>query len=95
MLREGVNSMGSTVKKVFITLGTIVACVILIAFVLNNLMPNVVRGVVNATETMIYNATGLKMDFNGDGIDIGDNEINTDADDDDDPKEAGVEGFTP
>lgn len=87
--------MGSTVKKVFITLGTIVACVILIAFVLNNLMPNVVRGVVNATEAMIHNATGLEMDFNGDGLDIGDNAIDTDAGNDDDLQEAGVEGFTP
>lgn len=87
--------MGSTVKKVFITLGTIVACVILIAFVLNNLMPNVVRGVVNATEAMIYNATGLKMDFNGDTADIGDNEIKTGADKDDDTKAAGVQGFKP
>ncbi len=55
------------VKKIFIMLITIVACVILGAFVLNVLMPNVVTTVVNSVENMIYNASGLKLDFNGDG----------------------------
>lgn len=55
------------VKKIFITLITIVICVILGAFVINTLMPNVVNTVINAAEGQIYNATGLSFDFNGDG----------------------------
>lgn len=55
------------VRKIFIVLVTIVACVILGAFVLNVLMPNVVTTVINATEDMIFNATGMSFDFNGDG----------------------------
>ena len=52
------------VRKIFIVLVTIVACVILGAFVLNTLMPNVVVTVIDATEDMIYKATGLSFDFN-------------------------------
>lgn len=55
------------VRKIFIVLVTIVACVILGAFVLNVLLPGTTKSVINATETMLYNATGMKLDLNGDG----------------------------
>lgn len=55
------------VKKIFITLGTVVGAVIIVAFALNILMPNVTTTVINATEDMIYNATGMAFDFNSDG----------------------------
>ena len=54
------------VRKIFTILVTIVICVILGAFAINTLMPNAVKSVVNATEDMIFNATGLSFDLNGD-----------------------------
>lgn len=54
------------VKKIFITLITVVACVILGAFVLNTLMPNVTTTLINAVEDQIFKATNLKFDFNND-----------------------------
>lgn len=56
------------VKKIFGILITIVGCVLLGAFALNVLMPNVTKTVVNSTEDMIYKATGLQFDFNNDGV---------------------------
>lgn len=56
------------VKKIFITLITIVACVMIGALVLNVLLPNVATTLVNSAESMIYNATGMSFDFNGDGV---------------------------
>lgn len=53
-----------SVKKIFITLITIVACVIIGAFLLNTLMPNVTTTLIDSTEDMIYKATGLSFDFN-------------------------------
>lgn len=75
------------VKKIFIMLITIVACVILGAFVLNVLMPNVVTTVINAVEQQIWRATGLSFDFNADNItggstgqsNNGQNGVNTDT----------------
>jgi hypothetical protein len=55
------------VKKIFITLITIVACVVIGALVLNVLLPNVVTGLVNSVEDYIYRATKISFDFNGDG----------------------------
>lgn len=55
------------VGKIFKTLIIIVACVILGAMVLNVLLPNVSTSLINTVEGQIYNATGLSMDFNGDG----------------------------
>lgn len=55
------------VKKIFITLITIVACVILGAFVLNTLMPNVTTTIINSAEDMIFKATSMSFDFNNDG----------------------------
>lgn len=60
------------VKKIFITLITVVACVILGAFVLNTLMPNVTTTLINTVEDQIFKATSLKFDFNNDGT-IGSN----------------------
>lgn len=56
-----------SVKKIFIILITVVACVMLGALILNILMPNVMTSVVDSVENMVYNATGMKMDFNGNG----------------------------
>jgi hypothetical protein len=54
------------VRKIFVVLVTIVACVIIGALVLNVLLPNVTTGIINAAEDMIFNATGMSFDFNGD-----------------------------
>jgi hypothetical protein len=56
-----------SVKKIFTTLIVIVACVMIGAFVLNVLMPNVATQLVNATEDQIFKATGISFDFNNDG----------------------------
>lgn len=55
------------VKKIFIILVTIVACVVIGAFTLNILLPNVTTSLVDATENMVYNATGMDFDWNGNG----------------------------
>jgi len=60
--------VSENVKKIFIVLITIVACVLIGAFLLNILMPNVTTTVINATEDMIFRATGLSFDFNKDTI---------------------------
>lgn len=52
------------VQKIFITLITIVICVMLGAFVINKLMPNMVDTIIDAAEGQIYRATGLSFDFN-------------------------------
>lgn len=54
------------VSGIFKTLIVIVACVVLGAFALNIIMPNATKSLVNATEDMIFNATGMQFDFNGD-----------------------------
>lgn len=56
-----------TVKKIFITLIIIVACVMIGALLLNILMPNVTKELVNSLEDMIHSATGMTFDFNNDG----------------------------
>jgi hypothetical protein len=55
------------VKKIFITLIIVVACVAIGALVLNVLLPNVATALVDAIENMIYQATKLSFDFNGNG----------------------------
>lgn len=54
------------VRKIFIVLITVVVCVILGAFVLNIIMPNAVSAMVNSLEATLYQATGMKIDLNGD-----------------------------
>ena len=56
-----------SVGKIFKILIIIVACVIVGAIVLNVLLPNVMVSMVNAVEAQIFNATGMSVDFNGDG----------------------------
>lgn len=56
------------VKKIFMTLVIVVMCIILGAFLLNKLVPTATAQVVNAVEDSLYNATGMKFDFNSDGI---------------------------
>ena len=55
-------------KKIFIMLITVVACVMIGAFVLNVLMPNFITTAVNLVEQQLFNATGMKLDLNGDGV---------------------------
>ena len=55
------------VKKIFITLIVIVACVMIGALVLNVLLPNVTTALVDSAEDMIYNATKMSFDFNNNG----------------------------
>lgn len=56
-----------SVKKIFVMLITVVCCVIVGAFVINILLPNVTATLVNAVEDQIYRATGMEFDFNLDG----------------------------
>lgn len=83
------------VKKIFIILITIVACVILGAFVLNTLMPNTVTTMINSTEDMIFKATSMKFDLNGDGTaGSGGDKTYTGTQDDEKVEQGGnVEGF--
>lgn len=59
--------MSGNVKKIFMVLVTIVICVLLGAFAINVLLPNGTSTIINATEDMIYKATGMGFDFNNDG----------------------------
>lgn len=56
-----------SVKKIFMTLITVVAMVMIGAFVLNLILPNASKALVNSVEQMIFNATGMSFDFNADG----------------------------
>ena len=67
-----------SVKKIFVILITIVACVIIGALVLNIILPNTATSLVNATEDQIFKASGLTFDLNGDG-DSGSNDDTYDA----------------
>ena len=88
--------MSSTVKKIFITLITIVALVALGAFILNIVMPNATKQMVNTVERMVYKGTGIELDLNGDGT-TGKNASTTEKAADGKDAEAtsgiGVEGF--
>jgi hypothetical protein len=67
--REGGNKpMSDSVKKIFIVLIVVVACVMIGALVLNVLMPNVMVTIVDSVENMINRATGMSVDFNGNGV---------------------------
>lgn len=56
-----------SVKKIFMTLIIVICCVILGAFIINILLPNVTITLINAVEDQLYNATGMEFDFNNDG----------------------------
>lgn len=55
-----------SVKKIFMTLITVVVCVVIGALILNVLLPNVTNSLITAVEDMVFNATGMSFDFNGD-----------------------------
>lgn len=57
--------MSGSVKKIFTVLIVMVACVVVGALVLNVLLPNVSSTLVDALEQMVFNATGMKFDWNG------------------------------
>lgn len=80
------------VKKIFTTLITVVGCVIVGAFVLNVLLPNVTSGLVNAVEDMVYKSTGISFDFNGDS-NMGSNDTSHSAEQNNDITTNYVEGF--
>jgi len=53
------------VKKIFILLITVVACIMVGAFILNVIMPNTLATVFDAVDGAIYSATGISLDLNG------------------------------
>ena len=59
--------MSGSVKKIFTVLIVMVACVMIGALVLNILLPNVATSIVDALEQMVFNATGMQFDWNGNG----------------------------
>lgn len=59
--------MGGSVKKIFMVLITVVACVLVGAFLLNILLPNVTTTLIDSAEDMVYKATGMSFDFNNNG----------------------------
>lgn len=67
--------MSGSVKKIFTVLIVMVACVVVGALVLNVLLPNVSSSLVDALETMVFNATGMKFDWNGNGNIGGENTV--------------------
>lgn len=56
------------IKKIFVILITVVALVAIGALVLNVVLPNTAKQLVNQVENQIYNATGMTFDFNNDGV---------------------------
>ena len=56
------------VGKIFKVLIVIVVCVMIGAMAINVIVPNAVSGLVDATEGMMYKASGISFDFNGNGI---------------------------
>lgn len=85
-----------SVKKIFVTLIVVVCCVILGAFIINILLPNVTTTLINAVEDQIFNATGMEFDFNNDGVMGGSSDTYTgerNGDTDDISDEDAVEGF--
>lgn len=87
--------MSSSVRKIFTVLIVVVACVLIGAFVLNMLLPNVTKTLINAVEDMIFKATGMSFDFNADGTSgTGGNNTYTGDESGEDAGGAGtVEGF--
>ena len=82
--------MSGSVKKIFTVLIVMVACVVVGALVLNVLLPNVSSTLIDALEQMVFNATGMKFNWNGNDSQIdengkvdfaGDNSVNEDGDD--------------
>lgn len=90
-----------SVGKIFKILIIVVACVIVGALVLNVLLPNATQGMVDAVENTIFNATGIRLDLNGNGVNEnqmgagnnygGDNTVQ--GSNNDERQSAGVNGF--
>lgn len=81
------------VKKVFTILGTAVGCIIAIAIVLNVILPNGIAGIANNAELAIQQATGAKIDFNGDGVGGSTGKREGKGIDSDDLEDTGLDGF--
>jgi hypothetical protein len=84
------------VRKIFIVLITIVACIIIGALVLNTLLPNVSASLVNSLEDTVFKATKMSFDWNNDGKKGGTNTTNDYtgySTDKSTTTKAGVEGF--
>lgn len=59
--------MSDSVKKIFTVIIVVVVCIVIGAFVINILVPNALTQTVNIVEDTMYSATGMRVDFNGDG----------------------------
>ena len=85
------------VSKIFKILIVAVICVLVGAIIINLLVPNVFTTMINSIEDLIFKATGLGFDFNGDGVmgDAGGNLQYTgqNADADGNGTAGNVEGF--
>lgn len=55
------------VKNVFKIIGTVIICILLVAFGVNVLFPNLISQVVGKVEQGIKAGTGTSIDLNGDG----------------------------
>lgn len=84
--------MSGSVKKIFTVLIVMVACVVVGALVLNVLLPNVSSSLVDALETMVFNATGMKFDWNGNGNAGGTNTVDFTGGMNNESGEAGAKG---
>lgn len=84
--------MSGSVKKIFTVLIVMVACVVVGALVLNVLLPNVSSSLVDALETMVFNATGMKFDWNGNGHKGGTNTVDFTGDMIAENSQAGAKG---
>lgn len=84
--------MSGSVKKIFTVLIVMVACVVVGALVLNVLLPNVSSSLVDALETMVFNATGMKFDWNGNKKVGGTNTVDFTGDMNAENSQAGAKG---
>lgn len=84
--------MSGSVKKIFTVLIVMVGCVVVGALVLNVLLPNVSSSLVDALEGMVYNATGMSFDWNGNGHKGESNGTDFTADMNDEAGQAGAKG---
>jgi len=60
-----------SINKLFVVLIGLVVCVIVGALIINLLAPNAYTAVVDSIESMIFNATGMKFDFNNNNNTLG------------------------
>ena len=60
--------MSGSVKKIFTVLIVAVGCVLVGAFILNTLLPNTAKVMVDSIENLIFKATGISLDINNNGV---------------------------